>query len=128
MINPYQPPASSLTGAGKSPAAKSSKLWLILGLFFSCLPAIAAMVLVPWFAPVLESFAEDLPMASRWLRDYFLALWTAPILIGVAWLLWPNARYLGAAVTGASIAFAAIAIPLMIYLLYLPIFLLADSA
>jgi hypothetical protein len=127
MINPYQPPASSLREAGKPVPARSSKVWLFLALFLSCLPAVVAMLLLPHFGQIFESFVADLPLASMFLRDFYLALWMAPIAVGAAWRLWPNAPHLGPVLTAASFAFAVIASAVVAYLLYLPIFRLAEN-
>ncbi|PTU74982.1 hypothetical protein DBO85_06885 [Pseudomonas mangrovi] len=101
-------------------------LMLGIALLLNLLLAVAIIAAVPQFADVFRNFGAELPLATRLAIQFYPLAAVLPLLIPVAWFVWPNhaSRGLGALLT--SIA-CILLVPLAFgYALYLPIFRLGE--
>lgn len=102
---------------------------LLIGLgvawVFLVVLAVAAQFAIPAFESVLSSFGADLPAMTRLTMTYHRAALLLPIITGLLLALWPSKP--GNAI--AALVFTClsiVAVKLMIFSLYLPIFELGD--
>jgi hypothetical protein len=119
MKNPYEPPSSELED--QSAASGTGLFPLIWGVVFAVLSALIPTAVTPSFKEIFDSFGAELPMATQLFLDYYLLLWSLPILVIVVRFSWPKKRKLP---LWLGIFSLALTIPLSMWALYSPIFYL----
>ncbi|MDR2638190.1 MAG: hypothetical protein LBB55_07615 [Zoogloeaceae bacterium] len=115
MENPYEPPSSD--SEEQSTPARASLFPLILGVAFAFVSALIPAVIVPYFASGFTAVGADLPMATLLLIEYHSLLWLLPILVVVVHFSWPQKEKLPLLLG----IFSLLALPFMVWALYLPI-------
>jgi type II secretory pathway component PulF len=117
MKNPYEPPSSELEG--RSAASDTGLFPLILSVVFAVLSALIPTAATPSFKVVFDSFGTELPMVTQLFFDYYLLLWSLPILVIVVHFSWPKKRKLP---LWLGIFSLVLTIPLSMWAMYSPVF------
>ena len=97
--------------------------WLFgIGLAAGLIIAALASAVVPKFAMLFKGFGADLPVATQWVLDNYLAFWLVPIIVVAARVVIPDKRLRAIAACAIGVVTLLIFIPLLVLLMYLPIF------
>ncbi|GAB3361734.1 hypothetical protein GCM10027430_35730 [Lysobacter tyrosinilyticus] len=127
MTNPYEASTTAIPAAVRSNGAPAARAWLAAGLSCALLSALATTLVVPHFAEVFESFGADLPLLTKLLVHYYLAMWASPAAVIAAWYFWPAPRRRGLASGLIGVATLVLSVPLFVVALYWPIFKLSAA-
>jgi hypothetical protein len=127
MQNPYQPPGAPVSETDAAARAKRQTWFFIVGVLCAAVGALVPTILVPQYKELFAGFGSELPMATSVLVRFYPALWLFPVLLLFAKGTWPKIANRGGAVAVAGLSFLVIVIPLTFYLLYLPIFRMAEA-
>lgn len=129
------PPASSVVGAfilwylirewdSTVPSSGIEKGIFIVSLLTSMLVAWATIFTVPKFADLFEGFGAELPFWTRIIMQHHEAVLILPMLVLVAWLIWPRREDKVLAAFGVGVGGGAIVAQSVTIGMYLPIFVL----
>jgi hypothetical protein len=99
----------------------SEKIALTVGLLSAAITAAVAELVIPQFRAVFEGFQAELPTATMLMVDYYRALWLLPLAVLGIWYCWPKPKHGALSSCLIGIASLVIVIPLMTYILYLPV-------
>jgi LPXTG-motif cell wall-anchored protein len=127
MQNPYQPPAAPVSEADASAQSRRQAWFFIAGLLCALIGALVPTLLVPAYKELYAGFGSDLPLATSILVRFYPALWLFPVLLFIARVSWPKTGNKSNVLAIAGLAFLVIVVPLMFFLLYLPIFQMAEA-
>ena len=127
MENPYQSPASAVATSAKPVGASRNLVLFVIGLICAVAAAIIPMLVIPKFRDLFISFGAELPAFTSIVVNYYLALWVLPILVVTTKILLPTAK--GRALMPCLIGVLGLVliVPLVIFALYLPIFMLGGA-
>jgi type II secretory pathway component PulF len=127
MQNPYQPPGAPVSDADAAAQSRRQTGFFIMGVLCAVIGALVPTILVPQYKELFAAFGGDLPLATSVLVRFYPALWIIPVLLLFARGTWPKIATKGGAVAVAGLSFLVIVIPLTFYLLYLPVFQMAEA-
>jgi hypothetical protein len=124
MANPYKSPASAVATSAKTAGASRNFALFVVGLICAVSAAIIPMLVIPKFRDLFASFGAELPAFTSAVVNYYLALWVLPILVITTKILLPTAK--GRALMPCLIGVLSLVliVPLVIFSLYLPIFMM----
>lgn len=123
----YDDPAPVTPGPETThPGLSAQLLMLGIALLLNLLLAVAIIATVPQFEDVFSSFGAELPLATRLVMQLYPLVAVLPLLIPLAWFLWPYREHRGLGALLTSVA-CILLVPLAFaYALYLPIIRLGD--
>nr|WP_298174089.1 hypothetical protein [uncultured Pseudomonas sp.] len=127
MKNPYQSPDSTVATSAKPVGASRNLVLFVIGLICAVVAAIIPMLVTPKFRDLFISFGAELPAFTSIAINYYLALWVLPFLVITTKILLPTAK--GRALMPCLIGVLGLVliVPLVIFALYLPIFMLGSA-
>lgn len=125
--NPYR-----ATGAdfSESPETGGVQVHVLawLGVVLGLAPLGVALLLAPHFQGMFQSFGADLPLVTRWVVEWPIALAAPSGLMAVWRVLRPRGLRQAWTLFGIGLALAVLLSIATVFLFYLPIFQLAQSA
>jgi hypothetical protein len=126
-MNPYQSPSSSVAISSKLTSNMAGLAFLSVGLICALVAAITPALVVPKFEQVFIGFGAEIPLITHIVLNYHLWLWLLPIFVVVIRLSWPKSAQRPLASCLFGVTSLVLVIPLTIYAMYMPIFLLGQT-
>ncbi len=102
-------------------SAIKPRLLLMVGLLLSSLASFGSYRAGPAFSEVFKSFGGTLPLASELVLKFYPGLLALPVLVLLAWGLWPRREQRGIAALATAIAVSFATPLLLVGVMYLPI-------